>query len=117
MSVVTGAMGAEQEHLWLERGRELQGLGNGESTSIKVQCRTLSSILHECGDPQVDLVSLDVEGYELQVLKGLDLSLHHPKFILTETLITPLTVFCEYLGDKYSLVQELTPGDALFQAR
>ena len=46
--------------------------------------RTLSSILDEAGAPEVDLLSLDIEGYEAQALAGLDLERHAPRRILVE---------------------------------
>ena len=47
--------------------------------------RTLSSILDEVGAPaDFDLLSLDVEGNELSVLKGIDWAIHRPIWILCE---------------------------------
>jgi FkbM family methyltransferase len=48
-----------------------------------VPVRTLSSLLDEMGSPEVDLFSLDVEGYEPQVLAGLE-PRHRPRFLLLE---------------------------------
>ncbi|CAG7581612.1 MAG: putative methyltransferase [uncultured marine phage] len=39
---------------------------------LKVPARTLTSILEELGELKIDFFSLDVEGYELNVLNGLD---------------------------------------------
>lgn len=53
---------------------------------VSAQLRTLSSILHEAGNPHVDYLSLDVEEYELEALSGLDhLSQHAPGIIQIET--------------------------------
>jgi len=61
---------------------------NGErknSTNlIKVPSRTLSSILNENSVEEIDFFSLDVEGYEYNVLMGLDFDRWSPKFILVE---------------------------------
>jgi FkbM family methyltransferase len=54
-------------------------------TEIEVPARTLSSILDEQKMDRIDLLSLDVEGFEAEVLKGLDISRHHPAYILVET--------------------------------
>jgi FkbM family methyltransferase len=51
---------------------------------IKVQLRTLDSILAEAGLGQIDFLSIDVEGMELQVLQGLSLDRHAPRLILLE---------------------------------
>ena len=55
-----------------------------EYTEIKVPGRTLNSILKEVSADQIDLLSIDVEGAELQVLQGLDIEKYRPKLILLE---------------------------------
>ena len=49
-----------------------------------VKCRTLNSILKELDIKNIDLFSLDVEGYELEVLKGFDIKKYQFKYILIE---------------------------------
>ena len=46
--------------------------------------KTLSSIFDAYNTPQIDFLSLDIEGYELEALKGLDLSRHRPVFLVIE---------------------------------
>ena len=47
--------------------------------------RTLTSVLADASAPfEFDLLSLDVEGNELAVLRGLDFSIYKPKWILVE---------------------------------
>jgi FkbM family methyltransferase len=46
--------------------------------------RSLSSLLDELNVTIVDFWSLDVEGYEISVLKGLDFQRHRPKLIVIE---------------------------------
>ena len=53
------------------------GTGNHRKSILdqSVVTKTLSSILREAKAPRiVDLLSIDVEGYELEVLKGIDFS-------------------------------------------
>ncbi len=51
-----------------------------------VQVRTLESILAETPwkDAPIDLLSIDVEGMDLAVLRGFDLDKHRPRLILIE---------------------------------
>jgi len=49
-----------------------------------VPARTLNSILEESGIESIDLFSLDVEGYELEVLKGFDINRYRPKYVIIE---------------------------------
>lgn len=51
--------------------------------SIFVPARTLDSIVKEVGK-KIDFLSLDVEGYEPQVLNGLSIEEHRPKYVCVE---------------------------------
>lgn len=47
--------------------------------------KTLNAILEEAGAPKtIDLLSLDVEGFEIQVLRGLDHQMFRFKYICIE---------------------------------
>lgn len=48
---------------------------------ITVQTRNLNSILEEAGAKEIDLLSIDVEGAELEVLLGVDLGKYKPRLI------------------------------------
>ncbi len=54
------------------------------SQLVNVPCTTLETILDKVGATHIDLLSLDVEGYELEILKGLNLKKYKPTFILIE---------------------------------
>lgn len=85
----------------------------------RVTGRALSALLDEVGAPAVDLLSLDVEGYEASVLGGLDLDRHAPAWILVEmhdlhegrATISPL------LGNRYEEHAQLSPMDVLYRRR
>jgi FkbM family methyltransferase len=115
MSVTKGAFSdKETESHWIESGAKMQ---NVTPHDLRVPSTTLSGILASCNNPHVDLLSLDVEGYEMCVLKGLDLTRHIPGVILVETLLTPLNSIQEYLCAHYELVAEISDNDAVFRAR
>lgn len=59
-------------------------LFKGESSSIEVDCRTLDSILKEHDVKKINLLSIDVEGFEYDVLKGLNLEIYRPDLIFIE---------------------------------
>lgn len=63
-------------------GRAIQDLGSGYT--FEAAARTLSSILDDSEGREIDFMSLDLEGFEANALKGLDLSRHCPRFILIE---------------------------------
>ena len=52
---------------------------------VEVVGRTLSEIITSSPFDEIDFLSLDVEGFELSVLEGLDSTLHAPKVVLVET--------------------------------
>ena len=56
-----------------------------DDPKISVQASTLSDVLDKHEFPTViDFLSLDVKGYELEVLKGIDFKKYQFKYILTE---------------------------------
>jgi FkbM family methyltransferase len=82
MSIVRGArQSVEMEEAWVSLGEELQEV---KRYTCSVPARTLTAVLDEHHLRFVDLLSLDVEGYEIEVLKGFDLKRFRPCHILVE---------------------------------
>ena len=50
----------------------------------EVQVMTLDGILDKAGNPSIDFLSIDVEGLELDVLRGFNLEKHQPGLLLVE---------------------------------
>ena len=84
MSLVKGARGSEEaDQAHIKAGLDVQpGVG---SYQLTVPARPLSEVLVKHRIDQIDLLSLDVEGYELEVLHGLDLARHRPRYNVIET--------------------------------
>jgi len=51
---------------------------------VEVRCATLTDLLEKHNITNIDLLSLDVEEYELPILKGLDFNIYRPKYLLVE---------------------------------
>jgi FkbM family methyltransferase len=67
------------------RGSRLIGPDDvGKSEQEEVQVMTLDDILKQASSPQIDFVSIDVEGLELDVLRGFDLTKSPPRLIIIE---------------------------------
>ena len=82
MSMVQGGMHSrEEEDSHIAAGLAVQKICSYETQAPNA---TLSGILDELGISHVDLLSLDVEGFEAEALAGLDLARHQPSFILVE---------------------------------
>jgi FkbM family methyltransferase len=73
----------------LDRGGMAAGASPGRV--IDVPIRTLNEILIEAQAPSsIDFLSIDVEGHELDVLRGFDLARWKPRLILLEDHVTGL---------------------------
>lgn len=82
MSVVKGGMSTkteEDEHVEIGLKRL-----DAEPREISVPARTLTDILEEHSVSKIDFLSLDVEGYELRALQGLDFAKYRPSYVLVE---------------------------------
>jgi len=82
-----------------------------------VPAYSLSRLLTEAGASEVNLLSLDVEGYEDQALRGLDLARVAPAWILVEmhNLDEGRAKMAVVLGDRYIEHQVLSPLDVLYR--
>ncbi|MGH9870071.1 MAG: FkbM family methyltransferase [Candidatus Polarisedimenticolia bacterium] len=56
-------------------------------TFIKVRVRRLDSILQDAGVDRIGVLSVDVEGWELDVLEGLDVARYRPDVIILENFL------------------------------
>ena len=75
------------------------------ASAEEVAVRTLDDLLTEAGDPRLDLVSIDVEGTELDVLRGFDLARHRPALVLLEDHLQRLSVHRHMVRNRYRLVK------------
>lgn len=113
MSVVRGARGGlKEDQAFAEAGRELAP--DVDVYELEVPARTLSSIFDEHDVEGVDLLSIDVEGYELNALAGLDLSRHCPRLLLIEVWAwnrQAIAAMLEPLYDEVAVIGALHTGE------
>lgn len=86
---------------------------NGERLSSKnltpVKAVTLETILDSQNITHIDFLSLDTEGYELNILKGLNLDKHRPNYMLIEIYVKDYNDVIIYLKEKkYSCISNFT---------
>ena len=113
MSLVKGGMkSVDEEDQHIATGTECQRL---QSYEVQVPAETLSDLWDRYRLDQVDLLSLDVEGFELPALQGLDLNRHRPRWLLIEARYR--AEIEAYLGDWYHPEAELSHHDVLYRCK
>lgn len=115
MSAVEGSRkGTEDLAQRIREGLRVQKLS--QTYTLRVPARTLASLLEEHGFPGgVDFLSLDVEGYEIQVLQGLNLAKHAPRHLLVET--QDPDAIDRALGPDYARVEQMSWHDFFYRRR
>ncbi|MGB6299575.1 MAG: FkbM family methyltransferase [Rivularia sp. (in: cyanobacteria)] len=116
MSLIKGAFNDEQ--IEAERvaiaGRKL----GFTPYKVNVPARTLTSILDQANVGKIDFFSLDVEGFELNALQGLDFNKYLPKFMLVECLNEQsFHQINSYISDYYDLFLKASEVDYLFKSK
>jgi len=98
-------------------GNSLMGSVDGlrqkgfDNSLISVKALSLEKILDMNIEitQKIDFLSLDVEGYELNVLKGLNFNKYKPKYMLIEVYNIDYVELCKYLNTQnYYLVDNVT---------
>lgn len=112
MSLVKGAMKTEEEEMsHIEKGCRVQN--NISTYSVRVPAKTLSSILTQHRIKKIDLLSLDVEGFELSVLRGIDFDIHRPTWLLIEARYRE--EIDEFVKPLYKPIANLSHHDILYR--
>ncbi len=115
MSVVKG--GTENYEEWVKAGEAAHQM---KAKEIKVQARFLEDVIDDYfrfhTERNIDLLVLDVEGYEAEVLKGLDMKKYNPNFILVEAHTDKRRSEIEsVLGVGYELISKISHADYLYR--
>jgi hypothetical protein len=98
----------------------LESLRKGDSRyTITVPAKTLSQILEKQRISHIDLFSLDVEGYEPEVLQGLDFKRHRPTWLLLEVRDRPRIekIIAPFYQQTAILNENESYADILYSAR
>lgn len=117
MSTVEGSRGDGTEDAeWVTPGL---AMGWMDPYAAEVPARTLSSILDELDAPEIDLMSLDIEGFEEPALRGLDLDRHAPRWLLVEVhdIASGKPPLDALLSEHYVVHELLSPMDVLYRRR
>ena len=89
-----------------------------DTTKIKVNLRRLDTIIkaHAPDADQVDMISLDIEGWELEALSGLDFDQYKPRVLVVENLFYESS-YRKFMKERgYALWRCLPPNDIYVRA-
>ena len=111
MAFIPGQRSAEEDATHLANAIAVQKLK--EVPEIEVPATTLAKLLEARGGGPADFFSLDVEGYEVPVLQGMNPERHRPRLILVETKDLPRVLAA--LNGHYSQIAQLSFHDYLLQ--
>ncbi len=110
MTQVKRSTGFEASEDKLRAAETIQGIKRSE---VSVTGRTLSEIIVDSPFHEIDLLSLDVEGFEIEVLRGITNQAHFPKWILIET--SDINAVLNVLDGRYQTVEKLSEHDYLLR--
>jgi len=86
--------------------RDLVAAGAVATGAIDVPARTLDDILEEANAPTpIDFMSIDVEGHEIEVLRGFDLARWRPRLLLIEDHVANLATHRYLTRADYRLIR------------
>ncbi len=71
-------------------------LANIKREIFEIETRTLASILQENSSPEIDFLSIDVEGHEKQVIEGNDWDRFRPRLLLIESTFPFTNTLCHH---------------------
>jgi hypothetical protein len=75
---------------------------------LKKTLVTLDNLLEAYKDfQQLDFLKLDVQGYELEVLKGASTLLQHTEFVLMETSLIPINTGCPLIFEVITFMNSM----------
>lgn len=89
-----------------------------DASTIKVQVRRLDNILRDHAPEvgKIDLLAVDVEGWELEVLSGLDFDRYRPKVVILENLFFSESYRRFMRSRDYVLWRLITPNEVWVRA-
>jgi len=90
-----------------------------EAYAVDVPARTLTDVLDAAGVDRLDLMVLDLEGHELDALRGMDFDRHPVEHLLVEMLDLERQrpAFDALLGGHFDFAGTLSKDDALYSWR
>ncbi len=87
----------------------VNGLRRNRQANITIDAKTLQTIINETTFKNIDFLSLDVEGYEMEVLCGIDFNKQKIDFILIEVYEKDKNNIFDFMKNKnYTLIGNIS---------
>lgn len=64
--------------------QHLDGILEAYTVEIKVHAKTLNEVIEAYNFQDLDVLHVDAEGYDIEVMKSIDLEKYAPKYIIVE---------------------------------
>lgn len=87
-----------------------------EIEKIHVNMRRLDTLLNGAGITHIDILTVDVEGWELEVLSGLNFDLYNPKVLVVENWLRDDHYVKKVVSYGYRFVCRMFPNDIFVRA-
>jgi FkbM family methyltransferase len=112
------SLGMRGEFVQLYRDLIEQKKVDPHQSSINVNVRRLDTILHEHMPTlrAIEVLAVDVEGWELEVMKGFSLESYRPRVVILENLFSDPAYHDHMKGRGYRLVDTLPPNEIYIPA-
>lgn len=88
-----------------------------EGIGVWAPARTLDQIIEQYEPREIDLLCLDIEGYELKALQGIDLEKWKPQYLMIEQLDKSNTEIETYLSPWYTRVDLFGENDVIYKRK
>ncbi len=112
MSLVEGSRGSrEKDEKHIKKGLDVQKEVE-KKYEVKVKGVTINHILEKEGIEKIDFMSIDLEGYEYEAMKGMSIEKYKPSYILAEVNQEETK---DLLEGRYRVVERLSEKDFLFE--
>ena len=102
---------AEAQHV--QTGRQF--IPNEQPFDFRARAWTITALLDKHRISHIDFMSIDLEGFELQALRGLDFARIKPTWLLVEERQPDRLI--EFLSRWYSLAEKISVHDYLFRSK
>jgi len=116
-NLMTVTRGGPETRAWEDDHviRGTQHLRGEKLENFQARGTTISGVLDKHRITHIDVLSLDIEGYEIPALQGIDWTRHRPTYLMIE--VRDDSAMDAYLAPHYERVEKFSHHDVLYKAK